>query len=110
MKRREVHTVWPVNTTALVLIYALGAGALAMWVEARFGRFTPESMKARFFHLVLALAIVQLSVPVMRLVVGNGESVSRAVFGLVYVFLPALVYACLTSIWLLKLIAERRPT
>ena len=25
------------------------------------------------------------------------------------VFLPALVYACLTSIWLLKLVAERRP-
>jgi len=98
------------SSTALVLIYALGAGVLAMWVEARFGRFTPESMKARFFHLALAFAFVQLSVPVMRLVVGNGESVPRAVLGLVYVFLPALVYACLTSIWLLKLLAERRPT
>jgi hypothetical protein len=98
------------SSTALVLIYVLGAGVLAMWVEARFARFTPASMKVRFFHLALALAVVQLSVPVMRLVVGNGESVSRAVFGLVYVFLPALVYACLTSIWLLKLIAERRPT
>lgn len=98
------------SSTALVLIYALGAGVLAMWVEARFGRFTPESMKARFVHLALALAFVQLSVPVMRLVVGNGESIPRAIFGLVYVFLPALVYACLTSIWLLKLVAERRPT
>lgn len=98
------------NSTALVLIYVLGAGALAMWVEVRFGRLTPESMKARFFHLALALAVVQLSVPVLRLVVGNGESVSRAILGLVYVFLPALVYAFLTSIWLLKLVAERRPS
>ena len=96
------------NSTALVLVYALGAGVLAMWVEARFGRFTPESLKARFFHLALALAFVQLTVPVLRLVIGDGESVSHALFGLVYVLLPALVYSCLTSIWLLKLVAERR--
>ena len=101
---------WAMNSTALVLVFALGSGVLAMWVEARFGRFTPESMRARFFHLALALAFVQLSVPVMQLVVGEGASVSRAVFGLVYVFLPALVYSSLTSIWLLKLVAEgRRP-
>ena len=96
------------NSTLLVLVFALGAGVLAMWVEARFARFTPESMKARFFHMALALAFVQLSVPVMRLVVGNGQSVTRAVFGLVYVFLPPLVYSFLTSIWLLKLVTEGR--
>lgn len=98
------------SSNALVLLYVLGACALAMWVEVRFGRFTPKSMKARFFHMALALAFVQLSVPVLRLVVGNGESVSRAVLGLVYVFLPALTYAFVTSIWLLKLVSEgRRP-
>src|SRR5689334_288997 len=97
------------NSTALVLAYAFGAGAPAVWVEARFGRFTPESLRARFFHSAVALAVVQLSIPVLRLLVGDGESVSHALFGLVYVFLPALVYAFLTSIWLLKLVAGGKP-
>jgi hypothetical protein len=94
------------SSSLLVLVFALGAGVLAMWVEARFARFTPQSLKARFFHMAVALAFVQLSVAVMRLVVGDGESVSRAIFGLVYVFLPPMVYSFLTSIWLLKLMTE----
>jgi hypothetical protein len=93
------------SSSALVLVYTIGAAALAMWVEVRFGRLAPGSLKARFLHTALALATVQLAVPVMRLLVGDGESVGHSMFALLYVFLPALLYAFLASIWLLKLVA-----
>jgi hypothetical protein len=109
VKRVRARSVRRMNPTALVLVYTVGAAALAMWVELRFGRLTPGSLKARFFHSALALATVQLAVPVMRLLVGEGKSVSHSLFALLYVFLPALIYAFLSSIWLLKLVSGGRP-
>jgi hypothetical protein len=62
-------------------------------------------MRARFVHCALAFAAVQLAPVAIHMIVRDTESGRLALFGLLYVFLPAVVYAFLTSIWLMKLVA-----
>jgi hypothetical protein len=74
---------------------ALGAGLLAMWVDVRFPGLAPERIGKTVLHTVLAFALLQLT-PAF------GGSVP-AKFALAFLFvLPALVYALLCTLWMLK--------
>ena len=76
---------------------AVGAGLLAVWIHARFPGIAPERMAKTMLHTGIAFVF-------LRLIPGHGES-APAVFVSVFVFvLPALVYALLCSIWMLRLV------
>lgn len=78
------------------LALALGAGLLAMWIHVRFPGVAPERMTKTLLHTGAAFALLELTP-------GLGGSVP-ARFALVFLFiLPALVYALLCTLWVLKL-------
>jgi hypothetical protein len=79
-----------------VLALAAGAGLIAIWIHARFPGLAPERMGKTLLHAGVAFALLQLTP-------GLGGS-TVALFAGVFLFvLPALVYALLCSIWVLKL-------
>ena len=78
-----------------VLALTVGAGLLALWIHVRFPALAPERLPRTLAHAVVAFALL-LALP------GVGSSpaaVFAALFGLV---LPALVYALLCSLWVLR--------
>ena len=80
------------GTFALVL--AAGAGLLAMWVHARFPSLAPERLGRTIVHAAAAFALLKAAT-----MFGD----STATLTLVFVFvLPALVYALLCTIWVLR--------
>lgn len=79
-----------------VLALAAGAGLLAVWIHAHFPGLAPERMGKTLLHTGIAFVLLKLT---------PGLDVSlAAMFAGVFLFvLPALVYALLCSIWVLKL-------
>jgi hypothetical protein len=82
----------PVVFTSALLV---GAAALALWSDVRFPGLQPESVRARFVHAGLSTVAV-LAIPVPS----TPGAVQMAV--LMGIFLPALVWAFVSAIWLLR--------
>ena len=79
-----------------VLVLAVGAAALAGWIHARFPGLAPERMGKTALHTGIAFVLLKLTP-------GLGDS-PVWIFAAVFLFvLPALVYALLCAIWMLKL-------
>ena len=80
-----------------MFVLALGAGAalIAVWFHARFPSLAPERLGRTVLHLVAAFAVVSLAPSA-----ASGYSAYIAIFCVV---LPALVYAFLCTLWMLKL-------
>jgi len=81
---------------------AVGAGAVALWCDARFRGLAPGSIRAAMLHVGAALLLGQLAVPVaMQLI--NEESSAASVLAMTFgVAFPALTYSLLASIWMIK--------
>lgn len=77
-----------------MLAFTVGAGLLALWVHARFPSLAPERLPRALLHAILAFAILKVTPGLL------GETVSIA--GVFLVVLPALIYALLGSLWILK--------
>lgn len=72
-----------------------GAAVLALWTDARFPKLQPESVKARFVNAGLsAVAVMTIPVPATPGLVQFGV--------LMGLFLPALVWAFISAIWLIR--------
>jgi len=84
------------TAAVFVVVYALGAGALALWVDVRFPNLAPGALMHRVGAAALATCVVS-AVPL-----------SPTVVGLIGVFLPALCFSLLTALWLLRSLAEAR--
>jgi hypothetical protein len=77
-----------------VLVLAAGAGLLAMWTHTRFPSLAPERLGRTIVHAATAFVLLK-----MTSVFGE----SPRAFGVVFLFvLPALVYALLCTIWMLR--------
>jgi hypothetical protein len=88
---------------ALVFLtaFAGGAGAIAAWIDARFGSLAPESLQARV-GAAAAAGFVLAAAPVSD----SSRTIAYAsVFGAVF---PALVLTFLTAIWLLRAVRDAR--
>jgi hypothetical protein len=86
--------------STMVLFFALGGGALALWIDARFPKLAPEGLRRVFFHLLAAMVFAQLALPpIMKLVKGSEIATFAGLFGAA---LPALIYCFLVSIWVIK--------
>jgi hypothetical protein len=72
-----------------------GAALLALWTHARYPALAPERTGSTLLHAALAFVL---------LVATPAAGASLATFaGIFLVLLPALVYALLSTIWVLKL-------
>lgn len=90
----------------LLLCFALGAGAIALWIHVRFGsgRLAPANLRAALMHVGASLVVGQLAVPLlMRLVLAEDTAILTltAIFTIAF---PALVYCLLASIWMIRML------
>ena len=83
------------SSSAFVFILSVGCGLLALWVHARFPKLAPEHVGKTLLHTGLAFALLRLSP-------GMVESPVMAIITILVLVVPALSYALLCSIWMLR--------
>lgn len=95
--------------SATLLLFAVGGALLALWLDVRFPDLPPSRMTVRLVHVGAAFAVVDVVAPgAVQLIVGAGDSSARVAAALVGALLPALVYAFLSGIWMLRLLTGTR--
>lgn len=72
----------------------VGAASLALWTHVRFPSLAPDRLPRTMLHAALAFAVLMLTPHLLD------ESASLK--GIFLVVLPALVYALLGTIWVLR--------
>ena len=90
------------TVTQFIIAMALGAGAIALWINARWPGLAPEGMWKVVIHVGVAMLIGMAVVPAIdQLVSGSVSPLVRAILITFVVGLPALIYSLLTSIWVI---------
>jgi hypothetical protein len=88
--------------TILTIALAVGGLLLASWVDAKVGDSRPESATKRIGLCLVGVLLLQASVGVLYLF----ESQAALMAGVFGLFLPALVFAMLTGLWLIRMLAD----
>lgn len=89
--------------TMFVGILLLGAASIALWLSIRFPAITPETIGRITVHLgvsVLALVLVPLGTGI---VIRFGEGLELRMLAIFAVAFPALVYALLVGVWVIRM-------
>jgi hypothetical protein len=89
---------------AFTLTLTLGAALLAVWFDARFSALRPKSIGHGFIHAVLGVFTMFGAVGLLQLVYGIPDAAFMAI--VLGVFWPALVYALLAGLWMLRALAD----
>jgi len=79
----------------------IGAGLLALWVDARFPWLAPASLSRRVFALIVAGVALEAT-PVFR---GSTPALYATIFG---ILLPSFVAVFLAAVWLLRAVCDSR--
>jgi hypothetical protein len=94
------------TVTQFLVALALGAGAIALWINNRFPGIVPGGIPAVMVHVGVAMVIGVALIPAIdSFVEASVSPLVRAIVITFVVGLPALIYALLTSIWVI-LIAQ----
>ena len=88
----------------LILVVAVGAAALALWLDVRLESRTPRTVTWTLVHLGASVIALQVMPSLVTLVAGGSEEPARKVAATLLVFLPVLIYCWLSAIWFLKLV------
>ena len=91
-----------------LLLFVLGAGALAAWITVRLPRLAPQSFRAGGVHLVATLIVGALLGPLVRAVPGLPAELSLLA-ALFLIALPAITYMLLVGMWLIQLAVAGAP-
>ena len=90
----------------LVLVFALGGAAIAIWVYSRLGERAPQSGRGIAAHSLAALGTTAL-VPLLMQRAGTQDSTPRAIGALIGLVLPMFVYNFVTWLCLLRMLQRR---
>jgi hypothetical protein len=85
----------PIST--FVTFLALGAGALALWIQVRFPRLAPSDWRVVFAHLLASVLVIE------------NENAGTFTLAAVGIALPAITYLFLSSLWLLRCAQQLLP-
>jgi hypothetical protein len=89
----------------MTVLLALGAGALALWVDVRFPKLEPRGPDFGFLARILAVPIaLTLLAPMGLHLLVDADTLALKLAGLFAVAFPCLVYAFLVAVWILKLV------
>jgi hypothetical protein len=91
-----------------LLLFVLGAAALAVWVAQRLPGLAPRSFRAAAAHLAAALMVGSFLGPALRLVPGQ-PGLPAVLTALFAIALPVLTYMLLAGMWLLMFLAGSNP-
>jgi hypothetical protein len=89
---------------AFTLMLTLSAGLLAIWLDARFPGVRPKTAAQGFVHAAIGVFAMVGAAGLLQLVYGIPQSAFMAL--VLGVFGPALVYALLTGLWMLRALAN----
>jgi hypothetical protein len=89
---------------------AIGAILLAGWLDWRFDERRPVSVMRRAIHAAAAYAVLQAATAGAHYLIGENAGDARRLSVLFLLFLPSLVYAFLTGLWLMRTLAEVAST
>jgi hypothetical protein len=89
-----------------IVTLVLGAFLLAAWVDARVDERRPGTPARRIAHVAASCVLLQLASIGVALVAPNNASTARQVAAVFVVLLPALVYAFVAGLWILRTLAE----
>jgi hypothetical protein len=84
-----------------LLVFSLGAAALALWIFVRMPKLAPSSLTRAFVHVAAAMVVGALLKPALAGVAESGFPLAAfmALFG---VALPGLTYMFVAGAWLLR--------
>ena len=83
------------SNSAFVFVLSIGSALIAAWVHTRFPKLAPERVGKTFLHTGIAFAL-------LNMMPGMVESPVLALITIVLLVVPALTYALLCSIWMLR--------
>jgi uncharacterized membrane protein YbhN (UPF0104 family) len=98
------------SNSQLLVAFTLGAAALALWSFVRWPGAAPATVKGAMLRVAIAFVLLQVGSAVLD--IGVDAVPSLAVLVVIGAVVPALTYAFLASIWLMKVCTDqmRGPT
>jgi hypothetical protein len=93
----------PLTVHQFLMVLTLGAGVIALWINFRFPKIAPEGIWTAAVHVGAAILFGQVLLPGLNDVVPDLPPVMRALVITFLLGLPALVYALLASIWVIRI-------
>jgi hypothetical protein len=94
------------NVSIVSIELLVGAAILAGWFEARIGERRPASLSHRIGHAAAAFVLLQASSAALAHLLHEGASRGTSTALLFVLFLPALTYAFVAGLWLLRTLSE----
>jgi hypothetical protein len=91
------------------LFLALGAAAIAVWIDVRFPGLAPVTLRANFVHTALAFVALTIVPVVIDPMFSNGQPLIVQLVALFGIVFAVLVYAFLAFTWLAKPLASGLP-
>ena len=91
------------SVQSFVLVEAVGAALLALWLVVRYPGSGPTSFRGALVHVGASMLVGRALAPITTLVVGSGVP-AAAVLAALLVVLPGLVYIFLAWAWIVKLL------
>lgn len=89
----------------LLMAFALGTAALALWSYVRWPGAAPATMKGAVLRVLLAFALLQVGLAALDAGIQAVPTLTALVF--VGAVVPVLTYAFLASLWFMKVCADQ---
>jgi hypothetical protein len=86
----------------LLILIVFGAGAIALWLDARFPGATPKDLRQALLHVGVSIVAAQLLVPILIKTIAAAGSPIAALLAVFVIGFPALTYCLLASVWIIK--------
>jgi hypothetical protein len=91
-----------VNAGFVTVLIGLGAGAIALWIDARFPALAPRDLAKAMIHVAASVAVGYAIGPALNMLLTSEDPriVLLGVFGIGF---PSIVYCLLAGVWIIKL-------
>lgn len=89
----------------LLMAFAVGTAALALWSYVRWPGAAPATMKGAVLRILLALALLQVGLTGLKFGIEAAPGLAVIIF--VGAVVPVLTYAFLASLWFMKVCADQ---
>jgi hypothetical protein len=93
------------TASQLLMAFAVGTAALALWSYVRWPGAAPATMKGAVLRVLIAIGLLQVGLGALD--VGIQAAPGLAVIVFVGTVLPVLTYAFLASLWFMKVCADQ---
>jgi heme A synthase len=85
---------------------AIGAVLLAVWLDIRLEARRPTDPMRRIGHGLAAFVVLEIAVGLLAYAQAAHMAQPMLLVGFFALFVPALAYACLTGLWLLRTLID----